>query len=1295
VLHPADAARLQFRVFRDQDGLPQNSAQTIAVDAEGRIWAGTQDGAAVYNGRVWRVVDMPSKRITNSVRVILQASNGDLWFGCDGAVNRLRGDEWTTFTRNDGVPEGWTRTMLELPGTNGQPEIWIGTDSGYGRFDGSTWTEASRGTPLEGASVRTLYIDDAPGGRSEMRIGTDGKGLWSMEAPFRGSPVRDESFPAASAFCCVRTRGATGSSGSAGELLAGTETGIVRASASGWQPVDVVDGRTFSVRCLLQTRSSSGDSILWAGTYDNGLLVRERGLWTIYDSSTGLPHDKIDCLMSGENADGVATTMWIGTDAGGIARTELGRWRTLAGPAASPHPVVLSIRETTAFTGRPELWVGTYGSGVLRWVDGAWQTTGPLAPPAMSGAWALLESKSTAGVPELWVGTDGNGVLRYSSGRWTRFDPTNGFPNALVYCLLESRDDRGERVIWAGTGGSGVVRYSGGRWTPFGVAEGVPSAFIQCMTETVDANGARTLWVGTLGGGLGRFRSGVWTQFNTTSGFPNDTVYSLTTFREDDGRHYVLIGTAGSGLLRFDPADDNPAFAAIAGPTSETPLPNNVVYNPVFDSRGRLYIPTNKGITRLASRDEAAGPPRSLGTYTVDDGLPSNECDVGTTMVDSLGRIWIGTVRGLGVLDPSEDIAYRAESRILLEPTMIDDRRVRGTDLGEISHRDVKITFEYSLLTTFREQDTRYRTQLVGLEDRPTEWTTDFKRQFTSLPPGDYVFRIWAYDFVGAEAPPVDVAFVVRPAPWLTWWAFALYAVGGLALVYAGVRWRLAALKRRNQELEERIVERTAEIAESERRALEANRAKSVFLANMSHELRTPLNAILGFLQLLDRERDLTVRHRETLGIIARSGEHLLSLINDVLSVSKIEAGQVTPTLQVLDLRRLLQGLEEMFRVRAEQKALEFRFDVDAEVPRFVVGDEAKLRQILINLLGNAFKFTDAGEVELTARWMDGRGSFTVRDTGQGIEPSEMGNLFEPFVQTRSGQRAREGTGLGLAISRNFARIMGGDITVVSESGAGSTFTVEIALPRTDQEVVAQEQRKVRALAAGQPSYRVLVVDDKWENRLLLVRLLEDVGMTVREAENGREAVDVWAEWQPELIWMDVRMPVMDGLEATRAIRDRAKGNGPVIIALTASAFEQEREAILASGCDDYVAKPFREEEIFARMSRHLGAVYVFDGAAEGGVAHAKTGSVATGRNDEPAGGVPKSTGRLSPSSLASVDGELLLELREAVVLGDVQALLVVVERIGASDPDLAAQLAALVRAYEFESMQRLLDGDG
>ena len=161
-LHPADAARLQFRVFRDQDGLPQNSAQTLAVDAEGRIWVGTQDGAAVYNGRVWRVVDMPSKRITNSVRIILQASNGDLWFGCDGAVNRLRGDDWATFTRNDGVPEGWTRTMLELPGANGQPEIWIGTDAGFGRFDGASWTEASRGTPLEGASVRTLTIDDSP-----------------------------------------------------------------------------------------------------------------------------------------------------------------------------------------------------------------------------------------------------------------------------------------------------------------------------------------------------------------------------------------------------------------------------------------------------------------------------------------------------------------------------------------------------------------------------------------------------------------------------------------------------------------------------------------------------------------------------------------------------------------------------------------------------------------------------------------------------------------------------------------------------------------------------------------------------------------------------------------------------------------------------------------------------------------------------------------------------------------------------------------------------------------------------
>jgi len=250
---PADDARLAFRIFRDQDGLPQNSVQTVSTDAEGRIWAGTQDGAAVYNGRVWRIVNMPSESVSNSVRVVLQASNGDVWFGCDGAVNRLRGDEWTVFTRADGVPEGWTRTMLELAGPDGRPEIWIGTDGGYGRFDGASWTEASHGTPLEAVPVRCMLVDPADG---RLWIGTDGSGLWSLEAPWRGAPVRESALPASSVFCCARVGGATP------EIAVGTGSGAFRRAAGGWEPVPLLDGRPFSVRCLLETRTARGESVL-------------------------------------------------------------------------------------------------------------------------------------------------------------------------------------------------------------------------------------------------------------------------------------------------------------------------------------------------------------------------------------------------------------------------------------------------------------------------------------------------------------------------------------------------------------------------------------------------------------------------------------------------------------------------------------------------------------------------------------------------------------------------------------------------------------------------------------------------------------------------------------------------------------------------------------------------------------------------------------------------------------------------------------------------------------------------
>jgi PAS domain S-box-containing protein len=411
-----------------------------------------------------------------------------------------------------------------------------------------------------------------------------------------------------------------------------------------------------------------------------------------------------------------------------------------------------------------------------------------------------------------------------------------------------------------------------------------------------------------------------------------------------------------------------------------------------------------------------------------------------------------------------------------------------------------------------------------------------------------------------------------------------------------------------------------------------ANRTKSQFLANMSHELRTPLNIILGFTQLLTRDalrndstsppehRLLATQQQEYLDTIARSGEQLLELINDVLEMSKIEAGRASLNETSFDFYCQLQTLDNMWQPKATAKGLQLMIERQAAVPQQVKTDERKLRQVLMNLLSNAIKFTKTGQVNLRVRVEQGltgtegadesdsytgqRLCFEVEDTGVGIAPDELAILFDAFAQTESGRQSQQGTGLGLAISREFVQLMGGNLTLVTAVGQGTTFRFDLPLVTLSEtsglddtaveNFPAQTQPQVIGLAPDQPRYRLLVVEDQRESRQLLVKLLEPLGFEVREAVNGQEAIELWASFAPHLIWMDLRMPVLDGYAATRQIKAQPPGQTTVIIALTASAFEEERSQALAAGCDDFIRKPCRAAEIFDKMAHYLGISYQY-----------------------------------------------------------------------------------------------------
>jgi two-component system sensor histidine kinase/response regulator len=508
-------------------------------------------------------------------------------------------------------------------------------------------------------------------------------------------------------------------------------------------------------------------------------------------------------------------------------------------------------------------------------------------------------------------------------------------------------------------------------------------------------------------------------------------------------------------------------------------------------------------------------------------------------------------------------------------------------------------------------------------------------------------------------------------------------------------------LRKYQERLEEMVKERTRDLAIATEQAEFANRAKSTFLANMSHELRTPLNSILGIAQLMERDTGFPLEHRETLKILSRSGMYLLELINDVLELSKIEAGKMNLVQVSFDLHSFLGDLEEMIRLRADQKGLDLTFEQKGDLPRNIETDVRKLRQILVNLLGNAIKYTDKGRVTLRAGVKEGtdkttwgsspgpgqgagsavRLEFEIEDTGIGIALEDTHRIFEPFVQVNPGRSAREGTGLGLTLSRMFTELLGGEITVRSQVGRGSTFAFSIVVKQVESTTIHTEEavHQVIGLMPGQHAYRLLVVDDSPENRFTLRRLLEAIGFIVLEADSGQEAIDTYTSGQPDLIWMDLRMPGMDGGEAARIIREAERGKRSEegkeihtpIIALTAGVMENIEFSSHSRAFDDWVFKPYREKEIFDMLEKHLGVQFVYKAPSGPSVDADKALE-----KDE-----------LTSADMAVLPAEWLREFFQMLRRGRSDLSMDLIGRIPPGHTDLAESLAELTRFHRLDKL--------
>jgi signal transduction histidine kinase/CheY-like chemotaxis protein/ligand-binding sensor domain-containing protein len=1274
--------RLPLRVFTDRDGLPQNAVTAIEFAADGALWIGTKDGAARYNGRVWSSVPMPKGMTSNWINDIVKASDGSLWFATrGGGAARLKDGSWSQFTQGQGLPSTEVICLLESSAITGTPSMLAGTAEGLARFEGERFVAVPLSKGAHSRRVSSLYEAKRNGRLAGLWVGLREDILRFRAGQWTAYDLAAASVPKNNP---VRAFAITTALGGGETLVAAVaHPGLLQFVDGKWKVKLLPAPWIGMMQDILVTREGGGDETLWLA--GQGRLARiQGGRVQSFASESGFPAQGFWSLAETPEGGG-ERALWIGMAGGGLVRLQMNGWTTFDAPRWLTDSSVYGLLEATERDGRPAIWVGTNRGGLTRMTE---KGMTPYVGRTKSGSntvLSLLETRSTRFGRTLWAGTTGGlGVFR--KGRWSPFRLSEELRGSTVQTLLASPKGATDPIVYVGTS-DGLGRIEGGRIRTVTREIGLPDPRVNTLLETLDPKDGLTLWVGT-DRGLARRALGVTTVMTTKEGLPAEAVISLLETHER-GRRFLWIGTR-RGAARLDLQD--PAAHLTTFDTRSTPaLPNDTIYQVRQDREGRLYLFTNKGIARLKPRAATPSDPSEYDVYvfTTQDGLPSAECNTGASMVDSKGRIWAGTIQGAAVLDPVKADAPQPKP-LRIERAVISKTGTALADDASLAYDEGHLTFEFALMNFFRDEDSRYRTQLVGLDPEPSAWTSDVKKEYTSLPAGSYVFNVWGRDVQGAVFGPRSLSFSVRPAPWRTWGAIVAYAALLAFLLSIVMRRRLGAVKRRNEELEQVISARTSELGdavlqlrESEQRALqakdaalEASRAKSTFLANMSHELRTPLNAVIGFAQVLERRDALQGEDKESVRIIHRSGEHLLSLINDVLSLSKIEAGALALVVKPFDFKGLLESVRAIIGARAEAKGLEVRFELDPNLPRAVEGDEGKLRQVLINLLGNAVKFTDKGVVSLRVSARADRVRFVVEDTGSGIAESEIPKLFTAFAQTESGVRAREGSGLGLAISRQIVHLMGGEIEVRSQPGYGSEFAFEVQLPATE-EAPSGDERRVIGLLPGQGSIRVLVVDDLEENRLLLKQILTSTGFEVREAGNGEQAVARFEEWGPAVIFMDVRMPVMDGLEATRRIREIEYRGGrirSVILALTAGAFEHERAEMLHGGADDYVAKPFRVGTIFEKIGQHLGLQYEYEG----------------GGGD--AGAAPVAADALSDERLRGLRADQRSELYAALAAGQVKRAQAAAERIRVGDEVLGAALLAEIQAFKLDELLTRLE---